>query len=71
MPKDKIVERYYRTLTNLLPAIRACEKAYLFDNSGEKMVLIAEVLRGGITILLPENKLPNWFIQYVVNKIDE
>jgi Uncharacterized protein conserved in bacteria len=71
VPKDKIVERYYRTLTNLLPAIRACEKAYLFDNSGEKMILIAEVLRGGVTILLPENKLPNWFIQYVVNKIDE
>lgn len=71
VPKDKIVERYYRTLTNLLPAIRVCEKAYLFDNSGETMVLIAEVLRGGVTILLPENKLPNWFIQYVVNKIDE
>ncbi len=71
VPKDKIVERYYRTLTNLLPAIRACEKAYLFDNSGETMVLIAEVSRGGVTILVPENKLPNWFIQYVVNKIDE
>ncbi|MGB3106091.1 MULTISPECIES: hypothetical protein [Sphingobacterium] len=71
VPKDKIVERYYRTLTNLLPAIRASEKAYLFDNSGETMVLIAEVLRGGVTVLLPENKLPNWFIQYVVNKIDE
>jgi len=71
VPKDKIVERYYRTLTNLLPAIRTCEKAYLFDNSGETMVLIAEVFRGEVTILLPENKLPNWFIQYVVNKIDE
>jgi len=71
VPKDKIVERYYRTLTNLLPAIRTCEKAYLFDNSGETMVLIAEVFRGEVTILLPENKLPNWFIQCVVNKIDE
>ncbi|PUV24045.1 hypothetical protein [Sphingobacterium athyrii] len=71
VPKDKIVDRYYRTLTNLLSAIKACEKAYLFDNSGETMVLIAEVLHGGITILLPENKFPNWFIKYVVNKINE
>ncbi|MEZ0452817.1 zeta toxin family protein [Sphingobacterium thalpophilum] len=71
VPQDKIVDRYYRTLSNLLPAIKACKKAYLFDNSGETMVLIAEVLHGAITILLPENKLPNWFIEYVVNKINE
>ncbi|MDQ1150277.1 hypothetical protein QE382_002261 [Sphingobacterium zeae] len=34
------------------------------------MVLITEVLQGGIAILLPENKLPHWFIKYVVNKIN-
>lgn len=69
VPKDKIIGRYHRTLENLLPAISLTDKAYLFDNSGNAMVLIAEVNNGEIVVLVDQNKLPNWFIQYVVNEL--
>lgn len=69
VPSNKIAERYYRTLINLLPAINLAEKAYLFDNSNETMVLIARVVNGQLEVLVAESKLPNWFIEYVVNKL--
>lgn len=67
--KDKIVERYTRTLDNLLPAMHLVEKAYLFDNSGETMLLIAETTDGQLTTLVEQNQLPNWFIEYIINKL--
>lgn len=70
VPQNKIIERYLRTLDNLLPAVLLVEKAYLFDNSSEKMLLVAEVLQGELTILVEEEKLPNWFIEYIVNKME-
>jgi len=70
VPHNKIIERYTRTLGNLLPAVLLIEKAYLFDNSSEKMLLVAEVLQGQLTILVEEEKLPNWFIEYIVNKME-
>jgi len=69
VPERKITERYHRTLNNLLPAIHIADKAYLFDNSAETMLLIAEVMKGQIEILVPEHKLPSWFIEHVVNKL--
>lgn len=70
VPQNKIIERYLRTLDNLLPAVLLVEKAYLFDNSSGKMLLVAEVLQGELTILVEEEKLPNWFIEYIVNKME-
>lgn len=70
VPQHKIVERYTRTLDNLLPAVLLTEKTYLFDNSSEKMLLVAEVQEGQLTILVEEEKLPNWFIEYIVNKME-
>jgi len=69
VPVDKIVERYTRTLDNLLPAMRLVERAYLFDNSGETMLLIAETIGGQLTTLVEQNQLPNWFIEYIINKL--
>lgn len=69
VPEQKIVERYHRTLENLLPALLICQKAYLFDNSGENMVMIAESFNGQITLLVTENKVPSWFIEHVINKL--
>ncbi|MGK9119083.1 zeta toxin family protein [Olivibacter jilunii] len=69
VPKDKIITRYTRTLENLLPAVLLVQKAYLFDNSGQTMLLVAEVKDGQLTILVEEEKLPNWFIEYIVNKV--
>lgn len=69
VPTDKIVQRYTRTLNNLLPAMLLVEKAYLFDNSGETMLLIAEITDSQLTTLVEQNQLPNWFIEYVINKL--
>lgn len=69
VPEQKITERYHRTLINLLPAIHIADKVYLFDNSGETMVFIAKLIKGQMEILVPEHKLPNWFIEHVVNKL--
>jgi len=65
---NKIVERYSRTLENLLPAIKLVDKAYLFDNS-DTMTLIAESIHSNITINTDGKDIPNWFIDYIINKL--
>lgn len=62
--KDKIVSRYNATLSNLFAAIQQADRAYLFDNSGKHLNLIAEVFNGSLQI--KHDNLPQWFIDYVV-----
>lgn len=62
--EDKIIDRYYRTLENLHLALPHCYRAYLFDNSGKDQLLIAEVYKGSME--LKTDKLPNWFIKFVL-----
>lgn len=61
---EKIRSRYPGTLSNLYPAIRYSNRAFLFDNSGKKFVLIAEVFEG--TLQLKVNSPPQWFIEFVL-----
>lgn len=56
---DKITSRYPQTLKNLYPALKNCDRAFLFDNSGKKHELIAEMLNGKLQLKV--NKPPNWF----------
>lgn len=42
VPVDKIVSRYYKSISLLPEAILSCQEAVLFDNSGEEMVMIAK-----------------------------
>jgi predicted ABC-type ATPase len=63
-----IIERYHKTLTNLLPAINIVDKVFIFDNS-KTMKLIAEGNGGALTLNIEEKELPNWFIEYILNKI--
>lgn len=66
--KETIKNRYSRTLTNLFPAIEICDKAYLFDNSGEKLTLIAEIYDAKSLMLhVNEEDFPNWFKEFVLN----
>lgn len=62
--ENKIIERYYKALDNLHLAIPLCYRAYLFDNSGKEQLLLAEVYKGKME--LKTNRLPNWFIRYVL-----
>lgn len=69
VPEQKIIQRYDRVLDLLLPAINICEKAYLFDNSSQNMLLIAQVIKDQLIILVEPELLPNWFIKSVINRI--
>jgi predicted ABC-type ATPase len=62
--ENKIIERYFKALDNLHLAIPLCYRAYLFDNSGKEQLLLAEVYKGKME--LKTNRLPNWFIRYVL-----
>jgi predicted ABC-type ATPase len=62
----KIEERYYKTLNNLISAIEVTDKSYLFDNSGEQLTLLAKVVNNKLEMITEPNKLPNWFIDYVL-----
>lgn len=68
VPAEKIISRYIKTLDNLYPALKLVDKAYLFDNSDE-MQLIAELENQEIIIKTNEENFPNWFIEYLINKI--
>ncbi len=66
LKKPFYIEMY--KLENLLLAIKIADRSFLFDNSNE-MELIAETLNGEIILHKDAEFLPNWFIQYVINKI--
>ena len=66
---ERVKRRYVETLENLLQVLFFVDRAFLFDNSTNEMELIAEVVNSQIEILVSQNKIPNWFIQYVINKL--
>jgi len=66
---ERVKRRYVETLNNLLQVLFFVDRAFLFDNSTNEMELIAEVSNSQIEILVSQDKVPNWFIQYVVNKL--
>lgn len=59
----KIVERYKRTMNNLLEAVKISYRAFIFDNSGESTIKIAEKDKDG-TIYLEES-VPEWILKYL------
>lgn len=67
VPRRKIVDRYYRSLSNLVRAIRVTDRAFIFDNSGAKATEIAEVTEGK-NIEIKNSNIPVWFKRYVLDK---
>ena len=62
VPEEKIRERYRRSLDLLPQAVRAADRAFLFDNSTEGHVLLAETTAGKIAeIHVKEDEMPSWF----------
>lgn len=66
--EEKIISRYYRSLDFLLEAIKATNRAYIFDNSEEKRVLVAEIT-DGVNISIETENVPNWFQKYILEKL--
>jgi predicted ABC-type ATPase len=68
VPEDKIVSRYYRSLDLLKQAIGYTYRTYIFDNSGQQQVLVAEITDGH-SMELKSGRMPNWFKHAVLDKI--
>lgn len=68
VPADKIDARYQRSLELLPRAIRASDRAYLFDNSSQKHRLIAEY--EAVRLKQIAKDLPGWFVQSVLSQND-
>ena len=66
---NRIQKRYFKTLENLSDAIKIVDRAFLFDNSGKKIDLLAEVYQGQ-AFKFHTTDLPLWFEEYVYNKFD-
>lgn len=69
VPRDKIVARYTRSLDLLFDAIRASNRAFLFDNSGAAPLLLAQLIDGRQVQIETDKPLPRWFQTAVLDKL--
>jgi predicted ABC-type ATPase len=60
VPREKIVSRYARSLALLSRAVACSDRAYVFDNSGEDKVWLAEVT-DGCELEMKTEMAPHWF----------
>ncbi|MBL0739851.1 zeta toxin family protein [Chryseolinea lacunae] len=63
VPTDKILTRYERTMRNLEPALKVAYRAYIFDNSGNETIKIAEKDNEGNLFL--EERVPQWLLTFL------
>lgn len=66
VPAEVIKSRYYRSLENLRAAIKNTSRAFIFDNSGTAAYLIAEITNGKGVNIVDTDKVPNWFVRYLI-----
>ena len=60
VPEDKIVTRYERSLDLLMQAVQFTNRSYIFDNSDEDPVWVAEVTDGKV-LNMKTSQMPMWF----------
>jgi predicted ABC-type ATPase len=65
---EKITDRYYKSLQQLKAAVKKTNRAYVWDNSGEAALLIAEITDGQDVKVFDTDKVPNWFVNYLTNE---
>jgi len=65
-----IKSRYYKSLQHLKAAVKLTNRAFIWDNSESTSILIAEINDGINANLIDQGKIPNWFLKYLVNKLD-
>ena len=68
IPDDKVISRYYRSLELPSDGIKHSNRAFIFDNSGENKLWIAEII-GGSEIKLRTKNIPTWFQKYILEKL--
>ncbi|HEY6838051.1 MAG TPA: zeta toxin family protein, partial [Geobacteraceae bacterium] len=65
--RDKIVERYYRSLDLLADAVQYANRAYIFDNSSAERVWVAEITDNAV-LQLRTDAMPSWFVSFLWDK---
>ena len=65
VPKDKIVSRYYRSLELLSEAVKYSNRAYIFDNSGQDRLWIAQI-NNGKEFEFKSDSVPEWVDRYLL-----
>lgn len=65
---DVVRDRYFKSLKHLKSAVKLSNRAYVWDNSGEASILIAEIMDGIDVKIVDTSKVPNWFVKYLVNE---
>ena len=70
VPKDKIVNRYHRSLDLLMQAVQSANRAYIFDNSGHEHLWLAEVTDGRM-LEMKSTSMPAWFKKALWDKFSE
>jgi predicted ABC-type ATPase len=68
VPKQKIYERYERSLNLLFNALQIVDRAYILDNSKKRSSVLFEKKNDGKGYLQVEN-YPQWFDKSVIQKI--
>jgi predicted ABC-type ATPase len=68
--EEKIVQRYERSLGLLPSAVAASNRAYIFDNSADKSILLAEIT-DGIELEYHCEEMPEWFVNAYVDQVTE
>lgn len=64
---EKVKKRYAESLNLLYHAIKATDRAYIFDNSGEETKFLAEITSGK-DVIMKVGTPPNWFDEFVIQK---
>lgn len=62
----KVHERYYKSLQLLPEAIAISHRAYIFDNSEDHALLLAEITNG-VSLEFRTDEIPDWFFEAYVD----
>ncbi|RLA79477.1 MAG: hypothetical protein DRG78_12885 [Epsilonproteobacteria bacterium] len=66
VPEDKIVSRYYRSLKLLSEAVKYSSRAYIFDNSSQEKLWIAQI-NDGKEFEFKSDIIPSWINEYLID----
>jgi len=66
VPNEKIVSRYYRSLELLSQAVKYSSRAYIFDNSSQEKLWIAQI-NNGKEFEFKSNIIPSWINKYLID----
>ncbi len=68
VPKDKIIDRYYRSLELLSDVFKVADRAFILDSSNKSRDVILE--KNGKNIYLHSSVVPEWVQTYLLQKLN-